>query len=395
MALAERKTAAIPAQETKFLAAIVDETTRETVRGAARQLGWSKPEIREGGIAAATALLKGGGAPAVVVVDISESDDPVSELAGLIGLCGGAPVIAIGLVNDIRLFRRLREAGAADYLIKPTSLDLVSAAIEQAAQGPPAEAAKPKIARMVAFIGARGGVGATTLAVSAGWLIAQSHQKVILLDLDLHFGSAALSLDHDPGRALLGLLTYPDRIDSLLIEAALLTVSDGFRLLAAEAPLEDALAHGPEGLVAVVHHLKAASDLLLVDLPRALGPTSRQALEIADDIVVVTDLSLPAMRDTQRLLAFLNGVRSQGEPIVVANRAGGSGGDIAIADFERGVGVKVKHVVPFDRAAGFAKPLAEVTRNAKTASALRAMATGLAGGEPAAPPSLIKRVLRR
>jgi pilus assembly protein CpaE len=400
MALASRKTAAVPAQETTFLAAIVDETTRETVRAAARQLGWQKPEIREGGVAAATALVKAGGAPAVMVVDISESHDPVIEVAGLIGLCGEAHVIAIGLVNDVRLFRRLREAGVADYLVKPASIEVLQSAIEAAAQTEPKEAAKPKIARTIAFVGARGGVGATSIAVSAGWAMAQTRRKVILLDLDLHFGSAALSLDLEPGRGLLGLLSYPDRIDSLLIEAALLTVGDGFRLLGAEAPLEDMLTHGPEGLTAVIHHLKAASDILLIDLPRSLGPITRQTLELADEIVIVTDLSLAAMRDTQRLLTFLKGVREAGEPFVVANRVGGSGGDVATADFERGIGAKIRHLVPFDRAsaaaaAGFAKPLAEVTRNAKTSAALRALAMELAGVETVAAPSLLKRVLRR
>jgi Flp pilus assembly CpaE family ATPase len=106
------------------------------------------------------------------------------------------------------------------------------------------------------------------------------------------------------------------------------------------------------------------------------------------------------MRDTQRLLAFLRGARDRGEPIVVANRVGGFGGDVSTADFERGIGAKIRRLIPFDRASavaavGFAKPLAEVARNAKTAAAFRALAMDLSGAEPAAPPTLLERVLRR
>src|SRR5271168_3810466 len=104
--------------EAVFVAAVIDETTRETVRGVARHLGWANPVLREGGVSAAAAYLKAAGPPSFLVVDVSDSDDPVADVAGLLSLCGQpTPLLAIGLVNDVRLYRSLRDAGAADYLV--------------------------------------------------------------------------------------------------------------------------------------------------------------------------------------------------------------------------------------------------------------------------------------
>jgi pilus assembly protein CpaE len=401
MAAPKLKSPPASAAEATFLGAVVDETTRETVKGVARQLGWQNPVMREGGVSAAVAYVRASGPPAVLVVDISDSEDPVPGVAALAAMCGSeSPIVAIGLTNDVKLYRRLRDAGAADYLVKPVPGEVLAAAVHEAAQPRVKETAQPKLARVIAMMGSRGGVGTTSLAISAGWTMAQQHLKVTLLDLDLHFGSAALSLDLEPGRGLRELLTHPERIDSLLIDAAVTSAGDRLRLLGAEEPLEDPLHLGPEGLVAVIHQLKAAADIVIIDLPRTLGPLSRQALLMADVIGIVTDLSLPAMRDTQRLVTLIKGIHTESKAVIIANRVGGVGGEVAIADFERGVGVKIAHVVPFDRAAAIAsaetaKPLVDVARNARTANALRSVAMSLGGTEPAQPPSLFKRVLGR
>jgi pilus assembly protein CpaE len=388
--------------ETVFVAAVIDETTRETVRGVARHLGWANPVLREGGVSAAAAYLKAAGPPAFLVVDVSDSDDPVADVSGLLNLCGQpTPLLAIGLVNDVRLYRSLRDAGAADYLVKPLPGDVLLSAVQDAGRAPPPPPAASKTAQVIALIGARGGVGATTLAVSAGWTIAQQHVKATLLDLDLHFGSAALSLDIEPGRGLRELLTHPERIDSLLIDAAVTQAGDRLRLLSAEEPLEDALHIGPDGLVAIVDMLRTTANVVVADVPRNLGPLTRQMMALADVIAVVTDLSLAAMRDTQRLMAMITSAHSEAKSMIVANRVGGVAGEVGVSDFERGVGGKIAHFIPYDRAAAVAaaeaaKPLVEVARNAKTVMALKAFALGLSGAEtPAASSSLFKRVLGR
>lgn len=387
-----------------LVAAIIDEVTRETVRAVATEHGWTAPVVREGGISAAAAYVKATGAPDFLVVDVSDSEDPIEDLAALIALCGQpTPVVAIGLLNDIRLYRRMRDIGVSDYLVKPVSVDLLTGALQVANEPPPPpERTETKRTQLIGLIGARGGVGATSLAVSTAWAIAEQQVKVALLDLDLHFGSAALSLDLEPSRGLRELLSHPDRIDSLLIDAAASQAGDRLRLLSAEEPLEDSLDLDPDGLLAIVDQLRATAGMVVADIPRSLGPLTRQAVVCADVIGVVTDLSLAGMRDTQRILAMITNAHGGAKTIVIANRVGGVAGEIAAGDFERGIGAKIAFSIPYDRAAAVAaaegaKPLIEVARNPKTASALRSLAQSFSAGAEAAPQSssLLKRVLGR
>ena len=385
-----------------LVAAVIDETTRETVRSVATHLGWTAPVVREGGVSAAAAYVKATGAPDFLVVDVSDSEDAAADLAALLNLCGQpTPVVAIGLVNDVRLYRRLRDIGVSDYLVKPVSVDILGAAMEGARQTQaPQERAESKSTQLIALIGARGGVGATTLAVSTAWAIAQQQVKVALLDLDLHFGSAALSLDLEPSRGLRELLSHPDRIDSLLIDAASSKAGERLKLLSAEEPLEDSIDLGPDGLVAIVEQLKSAAGAVVADVPRSLGPLTRQAMACADVIAVVTDLSLAGMRDSQRLMAMIANAHGGAKTMIVANRVGGVAGEVAVSDFERGIGAKVTHLIPYDRPAAIAaaegaKPLIDVARSPKTVAALRSLALSFSGGEAPAPTSLLKRVLGR
>lgn len=386
-----------------LVTAIIDETTRETVRNVASVLGWTAPVVREGGVSAAAAYVKATGAPDFLVVDVSDSEDPVADITALLNLCGEpTPVVAIGLINDVRLYRRLRDIGVQDYLVKPVSVDVLTGALQVATQ-PAAtpERTEAKTTQVIGLIGARGGVGATTLAVSLAWAIAQQKVKVALLDLDLHFGSAALSLDLEPSRGLRELLSHPDRIDSLLIDAAASQAGDRLRLLSAEEPLEDSLDLDPDGLVAILDQLKGTASMVVADIPRSLGALTRTAVACSDVIGLVTDLSLSGMRDTQRLLAMISHAHGEARTMVIANRVGGAIGEVAVGDFERGIGAKIAHSIPYDRAAAVAaaegaKPLIDVARTPKTVSALRSLALSVSGGaEAPAQTSLLKRVLGR
>jgi pilus assembly protein CpaE len=392
-----------PAAGGRFLAALVDEVTRETVRATAMQLGWLNPEVHDGGVEVLSGLVAGSVTPDFLLADISDCGDPVAALDAVAARCETATrVVAVGLTNDVGLYRRLIAMGVSDYLVKPVSSQGLAEAI-MAATSPQAdvpEAAAPRrAARLISVIGARGGVGVTTLALSGAWLLAQE-QRVVMLDLDLHFGSAALSLDLEVGRGLHEILTNPDRIDSLLIGAAMTKVGERLQILGAEEPLDVDLDAGHDGMAALLGEFSGAADFVLVDTPRTLNGLCRQVLAAADVIAIVTDLSLPAMRDTRRLLLLAKAQRSRVQTLVIANRVAGSAGEVGRADFERGIGDKVDVVVPLDVKAAAAaaergRTFAEAARNPATLSALRGLAAAMTGVPAVSKPSLVNRLLGR
>ena len=143
--------------------------------------------------------------PNILLVDLSESGDPLSDINSLAEVCEpGTVVIAMGQVNDVRLYRDLIVSGLQDYLLKPFSPEQLRDVLSQAQavlNAPKAEdgtSEKPHVS--TAVIGTRGGVGASTIATSLAWLMSNEKERLTaLLDLDIHFGTGALALDVEPG----------------------------------------------------------------------------------------------------------------------------------------------------------------------------------------------------
>ncbi|THD80519.1 MAG: pilus assembly protein CpaE [Phenylobacterium sp.] len=390
-----------------FFATIADEVTREAVRQAAAQFGWPAARVRDGGAAAAQEALKEMASPAILLVDVSDSLDPIADLDALAELCEPhTKVLALGRTNDIGLYRALMRMGVSEYLVKPVSAEALVDALRRAQQ---VEAAAPDpagAARVYAFVGARGGVGTTSLAVSAAWSLANEHGKrTVLLDLDLQFGAAALSLDLEPGRGLREILANPERIDSLLVSSAMTHAGDQFRILGAEEPLEDDTEVSPAALQALLASMNDACDAVVVDVPRRIDRAAREVLTRADVVVVVTDLSLPAMRDAQRLARLLKTLRPAGNVLIVGNRVGGTLAELPQAEFARGLGAPLAFAAPTDAkaaeaAAEQAKPLLEAAGKGPLAVELRRLTARLADAddapiEAAEPASWLKRVLGR
>lgn len=393
-----------PAGETapEFLAYVADDVTRECVRQVAAQFGWPAKRVREGGAAAALSWLSAAPAPPVLLVDVSDTDDVMAAMDALAEVCEAhTRVVAIGTANDIGLYRALIQMGVSDYLVKPVAPGALGEALRRAerADRPEPTAASP--CKTLALIGARGGVGVTGLAVSVAWGLAhEQHLNTVLLDLDLQFGAAALTLDLEPGRGLRELLTHPERIDGMLIGSALSQESERLRVLGAEEPLDSDIAIGADGLAPLLSALGEGGDAVVLDIPRKLDALGRAGLMAADTVGVVTDLSLPAMRDAQRLLRLLTELRGDRETVVVGNRIGGVAGEVPKEEFERGIGRKLDFAVPFDAKAASAaaeqgKALLAVARPGPAATELRRLAQTFGGSGPAAPQkdTWLKRML--
>ncbi len=379
-----------------FVAFVCDETTAEVVRPVAVEMGWSPEKVNKGGLRNAVQSLSVSASPQILFVDLSESGDPLNDINALAEVCEpGTVVIAAGQVNDVRLYRDLVVSGIQDYLLKPLSPDMLREAFThaQAVLNAPKQA-DPGAERphcSTAVIGARGGVGASTIATSVAWVLSEKGARsTALLDLDVHFGTAALALDLEPGRGLTDAIENPSRIDGLFIERAMVKSSEMLSVLSAEAPINSPVLTDGAAFYQLQEEMRSAFECTIVDLPRNMLVLHPHLITDVQVAVVVTELTLAAARDSIRILSWLKSNAPQTQVFVVANKVH-AGGQLEISrkDFEGSIERKIDFVIPFDQklgaqAAKLGKPMAEAGKGSKTVQPMVDLAVRLMGVSDAA-----------
>ncbi|MFA6115855.1 MAG: pilus assembly protein CpaE [Sphingomonas sp.] len=374
-----------------FVAFVCDETTAEIVRPVAVEMGWVPEKVNKGGLRNAVQSLSVSASPQILFVDLSESGDPLNDINALAEVCEpGTVVIAAGQVNDVRLYRDLVVSGIQDYLLKPLSPDMLREAFTHAQTILNAPklidvgAERPHCS--TAFIGARGGVGASTLATSVAWILSEKGGRTTaLLDLDVHFGTGALALDLEPGRGLTDAIENPSRIDGLFIERAMVKASETLSVLSAEAPINSPVLTDGAAFYQLQEEMRAAFECTIVDLPRNMLVQHPHLITDVQVAVVVTELTLAAARDSIRILSWLKSNAPQTQVFVVANKMHLNGQlEISRKDFEGSIERKIDFVVPFDQklaaqAAKLGKPVAEAGKGSKTTQPMVELATRLMG----------------
>ena len=372
-----------------FVAYVCDEATAEALRPIVSEQGWSAEKINKGGLRNAVQSLSVSASPQVLFVDLSESGDPLNDINALAEVCEpGTVVIAAGQVNDVRLYRDLVGSGIQDYLLKPLNPEMLrdsfgqAQALLNAPKHADASTERPHCA--IAVIGARGGVGASTIATSIAWLTSEKGKRTTaLLDLDVHFGTGALALDLEPGRGLTDAIENPSRIDGLFIERATVKASETLAVLSAEAPINAPLLTDGSAFFQLQEEMRAAFECTIVDLPRAMLVQYPALIADVQSVVLVTEFTLAAARDTIRFLSWLKSNAPGVQVHLVANRVHPAALlEIARKDFESSIERKVDAVLPFDQklaaqAAKLGKPFAEAGKGNKTIQPLLDLATQL------------------
>lgn len=375
-----------------FAAFMCDETSLDVLRGVAGELGWVPEKCTRGGLRNAVQTLSVTASPSILLVDLSESGDPLNDINALAEVCEpGTVVLAVGQVNDVRLYRDLLSSGIHDYLLKPlhpaTLRDTLVHA--QTIFTAPKHVEGPASRHIsAAVIGTRGGVGASTVATSLAWLFATDHaQPTALFDLDIHFGTGALTLDLEPGRGLTDAIENPSRIDGLFIERAMIRANDKLAILSAEAPINTPLITDGGAFLHLEEEFRHAFEITVIDMPRSMLINFPQVIADASVVVLVTELTLSGARDTIRILSWLKGNAGHAQVLMVANRIHPSGTEISRADFEASIERKLNFVIPYDfkaatHAAKLGQTFAEANRATKAGAGLRDLAQAvLATGE--------------
>ena len=360
-----------------------------------------KASVREGSIDTALALSEWPRDLDLVVVDLEDSSDPVADAAALkTAVPGNCIVIGVGRINDVALYRDLIAVGFSDYIALPLGEGVVGRAVERALEqrergGAPMQGAatgNDTRPRTLSVIGARGGVGATTTAITiAGMLGTRLKEEVLLIDFDLHYGSLMLSLDLEAIDALREALDQPDRIDALFIQQVAQKKGEYLYAIGAEEAPSGGFQAKPHAANDFLRQVHRKFRWVVADVPRGDPVIQRQVIEASTDILLIADLSLPGVRDAMRVQQVVHDVAPNARFLLATSGVlDGRRSAVKIADVERTLKRKVDCQIPSDlpaalAAVNFGKPLAEAAPNSAIVKSLRPLVASLdsRGGDQA------------
>jgi pilus assembly protein CpaE len=337
------------------LMAFVDAETERVLQEASVLLG--RCVIMRGGIAKAIDYLSEQRSPHLLIVDISGIDLPLSQIHTLADVCEpGTNVVAIGDHNDVGLYRDLVDAGVSNYIVKPLTRELLTRALTTKINSNSGEIGRAalKLGKMVSFIGARGGVGTTTLASNLAWHLA-NHQsrRVALVDLDLQHGDCALLFNITTTPGFRDALANPLRLDHLLLDRIMTPHGERLFVLGSEEPLHDNVQFTASAIDSLFSVLRSQFHYVIVDVPRIPAPAYRRALEIADRRVIVVDQTMRAMRDAVRMVKMFGDSEVPGAAhsaehrnIFVINRVGEHHA-LSLKDVQKVLQVQPTSMIPF------------------------------------------------
>ena len=364
-----------------------NQQTAETLQASAmdRRMAKAHVTIQLGGILAAVQVYQSQPTPNVLVVESHSTRDGIlSELAQLAHVCQPTTkVIVVGHLNDVILYRELIRQGVSEYLVAPIGQMQMIETIAGLYRDPKAA----PLGRILAFVGAKGGVGSSTIAHNVAWMMSKNHDlETIITDLDLAFGTAGLNFNQDAAGGILEALNQPERVDATLMDRLLTKLGDKLSLLSGPGGVDrDATVDGNaiETILNVVRH---SVPNVIVDVPNMWTPWIRHTLLHADEVVITATPELASLRNTKNLIDLLKASRTNDRsPRLVLNQFGiPKRPEIPVADFAKAVGIEPSLVLPHDpqsfgAAQSNGKMLFEVAPKAK-ASELLAGFTGVMSG---------------
>ena len=392
-----------PAPRVSVQVFCVTEATASTARAAAedRRLAKAHLSVHMGGIAAAIEAYHTAPTPNVIMLETEGHSDILAGLDDLAGVCDpGTRVIVIGTASDITPYRELIRRGVNDYVIGPVEvLDVVRSICSLFSAS---EAVT--VGRMIAVVGAKGGVGASTVAHNIAWHIARDVSlDSVVIDLDLAFGTAGLDYNQDPVQGIANAVFSPERLDSSFMERLLAKCTDNLSLLAAPATLEQVYDFGADAFDSIFDTLRMTTPCIVLDVPHQWTAWTRRALVGADDILIVAEPDLANMRNTKNLMSMLKSARPNDRPpLYCINQVGmHKRPEIELRAFAKTIETQPIATVPFDSrtfgtAANNGQMIAEIAANHRAAKMFQQMARRLTGrSEPKKKDSFLSPIIKK
>src|ERR1700734_1269571 len=355
----------------------VDTAAAIQAAGEDRRLAKAHLRIQMGGLTAATEAYQSSPTPNVIILESeNRSEDILNALDQLAQYCdAGTRVVVIGRMNDVTLYRELVRRGVSDYLISPVGILQIVSAVCGLFSAPDA---KP-VGRVVAVVGAKGGVGASTIARDL-------KLDAVVTDLDLAFGPAGLDFNQDPPQGIAEAVFSPDRIDTAFVDRLLAKCTDHLSLLAAPATLDRVYDFGADAFDSIFDSLRATVPCVVLDVPHQWTGWSKQALIGADEILIVAAPDLANLRNAKNLYDLLKASRPNDHlPRYCLNQVGvPKRPEIKAADFAKALEDEPVATIPFEpqlfgAAANNGQMIAEISAGHRTAETFRQLAQLLTG----------------
>jgi pilus assembly protein CpaE len=352
--------------------------------GEDRRLGKAHLKIQMGGMAAAIEAYRAAPTPNVIILEADTRSNVLAGLDQLATVCDpGTRVVVIGRINDVTLYRELVRRGVSDYVIAPVNALDVVRSICNLFSAPEAKS----IGRVIAVVGAKGGVGASTISHNVAWAIARDlAMDSVVADLDLAFGTAGLDYNQDPPQGIADAVFSPDRVDTAFIDRLLSKCTDHLSLLAAPATLDKVYDFGTDAFDSIFDTLRTSMPCIVLDVPHQWSGWTRRALVSADDILVVAAPDLASLRNTKNLIDLLKASRPNDRaPLYCLNQVGiPKRPEISASEFAKAVENQPIAAIPFDpqmfgSAANNGQMIAEVSANHRTTEMFLQMAQRLTG----------------
>jgi pilus assembly protein CpaE len=375
--------AAVPRISAQAFCETEDTAAAVKAAGEDRRLAKAHLTVRMGGIAAAVEAYSSMPTPNVIVLE-SAGGDIIDGLDQLATVCDpGTRVVVVGSVSDQVPYRELVRRGVNDFIIGPVeTLDIVRSicslfsASEAVITG-----------RVIAVVGAKGGVGASTVAHNVAWTIARDlAMDSVVIDLDLAFGTASLDYNQDPVQGIANAVFQPDRPDTALMERLLAKCSDRLSLLAAPATLERVYDLGAEAFDAVLDTLRMTTPCIVLDVPHQWSAWTKRILTSADEILIVAEPDLANLRNAKNMMSALKAARPNDRPpLYCLNQIGlPKRPEIDVKSFAKTIETGPIAAIPFDSkmfgtAANNGQMIAEIAKSHRTTETFHNIAQLLAG----------------
>ncbi len=363
--------------------------TAEAAQNAAqdRRLSRATTVVRLGGLATALDVYLSEPTPALIIVE-SAAPGPhlIAELDRLAECCdAGTKVVVIGAANDIGLYRELMRRGVSEYLVAPIQPLQLIGAIGSLFNDPHA----PFVGRTIAFIGARGGVGSSTIAHNTAYALSEKMaSQTVIVDFDLPFGTAGLDFNQDPLTGVADALSQPERLDPVLLDRMMARCTDNLSLFAAPATLDSDWDVSPEAFEEVAQKIRTTAPFVVLDLPHQWNAWVRRMVIGADEVVVVATPDLASLRNAKNMIDLAKAARpNDAPPRLVLNQVGLPGRpEIPLKDFTNALGITPALVLPFDaklfgQASNNGQMISEVGAKSKSAEGFNHLAQIVANRE--------------